>query len=84
MTPADTSTATVARRRGPSKRRARAGRLFVAPNLTAVAVFMLFPLGFSLYMSLHNWDVFTPAKFVGLGELPRPVHRRPVVQYRDA
>jgi multiple sugar transport system permease protein len=66
MTSADTSTATVARRRGPSKRRARAGRLFVAPNLAAVVVFMLFPLGFSLYMSLHNWDLFTPAKFAGL------------------
>lgn len=66
MTSADTSTATVDRRRGPSKRRARAGRLFVAPNLAAVVVFMLFPLGFSLYMSLHNWDLFTPAKFAGL------------------
>ncbi len=66
MTAADTSTATVAQRRGRSKRRARAGRLFVAPNLAAVAVFMLFPLGFSLYMSLHNWDLFTPAKFAGL------------------
>jgi multiple sugar transport system permease protein len=49
-----------------SKRRARAGRLFVAPNLAAVAVFMLFPLGFSLYMSFQNWDAFRPAKFVGL------------------
>jgi multiple sugar transport system permease protein len=66
MTSADTSTATVDRRRGPSKRRARAGRLFIAPNLAAVVVFMLFPLGFSLYMSLHNWDLFTPAKFAGL------------------
>jgi multiple sugar transport system permease protein len=66
MNSADTSTATVARQRGPSKRRARAGRLFVAPNLAAVVVFMLFPLGFSLYMSLHNWDLFTPAKFAGL------------------
>jgi multiple sugar transport system permease protein len=66
MNSADMSTAAVARRRGPSKRRARAGRLFVAPNLAAVVVFMLFPLGFSLYMSLHNWDLFTPAKFAGL------------------
>ncbi len=40
--------------------------MFVAPNLTAVAVFMLFPLGFSLYMSVQNWDLFRPAKFVGL------------------
>jgi multiple sugar transport system permease protein len=56
----------------PTRRRAWAGRLFVAPNLAAVVVFMLFPLGFSLYMSFQKWDLFTPAKFVGLrnfGEL---------------
>ena len=40
--------------------------MFVAPNLAAVAVFMLFPLGFSLYMSFQHWDLFRPAKFVGL------------------
>lgn len=51
---------------GPMRRRARAGRLFVAPNLTAVAVFMIFPLVFSLYMSFQSWDVFRPPKFVGL------------------
>jgi multiple sugar transport system permease protein len=50
----------------PSKRRARAGRAFVAPNLAAIAVFMLFPLGFSLYMSFHSWDLFTAPRFVGL------------------
>jgi multiple sugar transport system permease protein len=46
-------------------RRAWAGRMFVAPNLAAVSVFMLFPLGFSLYMSFQRWDVFNPPKFVG-------------------
>ncbi|OBK43700.1 carbohydrate ABC transporter permease [Mycobacterium sp. 1081908.1] len=51
---------------GPLQRRARAGRLFVAPNLAAVAVFMVFPLVFSLYMSFQSWDVFRPPKFVGL------------------
>lgn len=66
MTPVDESAVVVARRRRYSRRRARAGRLFVAPNLAAVAVFMLFPLGFSLYMSFQNWDLFTRAKFVGL------------------
>jgi multiple sugar transport system permease protein len=65
MTQISDSTAVIGRRRF-SKRRARAGRMFVAPNLTAVAVFMLFPLGFSLYMSVQNWDLFRPAKFVGL------------------
>jgi multiple sugar transport system permease protein len=65
MTQIDESTAVIRQRRF-SKRRARAGRMFVAPNLTAVAIFMLFPLGFSLYMSVQNWDLFEPAKFVGL------------------
>jgi multiple sugar transport system permease protein len=63
---ATTESAAVTRRRRFSRRRTRAGRMFVAPNLAAVAVFMLFPLGFSLYMSLQNWDLFRPAKFVGL------------------
>src|SRR6201998_2891707 len=65
MTQIDESTAVIRRRRF-SKRRARAGRIVVPPNLTAGGVFMLFPLGFSLYMSVQNWDLFRPAKFVGL------------------
>jgi multiple sugar transport system permease protein len=39
--------------------------VFVAPNLAAVAVFLLFPLGFSLYLSFHAWDLFSPPRFVG-------------------
>ena len=61
MTSADTSAAP-----RPWRRRSWAGRLFVAPNLGAVTVFLLFPLGFSLYMSFQRWDVFNPPKFVGL------------------
>lgn len=64
MTAPDTSRPAAERTR-PSHQRAWAGRIFVAPNLAAVMVFMLFPLGFSLYMSLQRWDVFTPPKFVG-------------------
>jgi multiple sugar transport system permease protein len=66
MTAIEEPPVAVTRRRRSSQRRARAGRMFVSPNLAAVAVFMLFPLGFSLYMSFQNWDLFTPAKFVGL------------------
>jgi multiple sugar transport system permease protein len=64
--PAVLASATGKGRRIAMQQRARAGRLFVAPNLAAVAVFMLFPLGFSLYMSFQKWDVFTAPKFVGL------------------
>jgi multiple sugar transport system permease protein len=63
MTPINQTAVAITR---PSQRRARAGRLFVAPNLAAVVVFMVFPLGFSLYMSFQKWDLFTPAKFVGV------------------
>jgi multiple sugar transport system permease protein len=71
MTPIAATRADVPRRRGTSTRRARFGRLFVAPNLTAVAVFMVFPLGFSLYMSFHHWDMFSRAQFVGLANYRR-------------
>jgi multiple sugar transport system permease protein len=70
MTAIDTAPAApVVRGRRASKRRARAGRLFVAPNLIAVAVFMLFPLAFSLYMSFQSWDLFSPAKLSNYGGL---------------
>jgi multiple sugar transport system permease protein len=54
-----------------ARRQATAGRMFIAPNLLAVAVFMLFPLGFSLYMAFQKWDLFTPAKFVGWANFHR-------------
>ncbi|WP_454195482.1 carbohydrate ABC transporter permease [Nocardia sp. Marseille-Q1738] len=54
-----------------ARRRERAGWAFVAPNLGAVAVFLLFPLGFSLYLSFHSWDLFSPMRFVGLDNYRR-------------
>ncbi|MBF6060781.1 sugar ABC transporter permease [Nocardia terpenica] len=56
-----------ARRSGLARRRARAGVGFVAPNVLAVLVFLLFPLGFSLYLSFHSWDLFRPMRAVGWG-----------------
>lgn len=53
-------------RGGLARRHERAGWCFVAPNVAAVAVFLLFPLGFSFYLSLHAWDLFRPMRFVGL------------------
>ncbi|MFD6158823.1 carbohydrate ABC transporter permease [Nocardia sp. NPDC060256] len=54
-----------------ARKRERAGWLFVAPNVAAVAVFLLFPLGFSLYLSFHAWDLFRPMRFVGLANYQR-------------
>lgn len=54
-----------------ARRRARAGVVFIAPNLAAVLVFLLFPLGFSLYLSFHSWDLFSPPRFVGVDNYRR-------------
>ena len=45
--------------------------MFIAPNLLAVAVFLLFPLGFSLYLSFQHWDLFAPPMFIGLANFRR-------------
>ncbi|WP_067688592.1 carbohydrate ABC transporter permease [Nocardia jejuensis] len=60
------------------RRRARDGMLFVAPNLAAVVVFLLFPLGFSLYLSFHSWDLFSPPVFVGVQNYRRLVAHDPL------
>ncbi|GAB2554031.1 carbohydrate ABC transporter permease [Nocardia heshunensis] len=39
--------------------------VFIAPNLSAIALFMVFPLAFSLYMSVQRWDLFTAPRYVG-------------------
>ncbi|MEU2035501.1 carbohydrate ABC transporter permease [Nocardia amamiensis] len=54
-----------------ARRRERAGWAFVAPNVGAVAVFLLFPLAFSLYLSFHSWDLFSPMRFVGVDNYRR-------------
>ena len=48
-----------------SARRARTGMLLVAPAFAMVAVFVLFPLGFAVYISLTNWPLIGPYHFVG-------------------
>ncbi|WP_328402412.1 carbohydrate ABC transporter permease [Nocardia sp. NBC_00403] len=63
---AEPAPADSAERRARARRRRRWGLAFIAPNLAAIAVFMAFPLGFSLYMSVQKWDLFTPPQFVGL------------------
>ncbi|MEV6767188.1 sugar ABC transporter permease [Nocardia sp. NPDC051030] len=60
------------------RRRARDGVVFVAPNLIAVAVFLLFPLGFSLYLSFQSWDLFSAPRFVGLENYRRLVSEDPL------
>ncbi|MEU8901104.1 sugar ABC transporter permease [Nocardia sp. NPDC048505] len=54
-----------------ARRRERAGWGFIAPNLAAVLVFLVFPLAFSLYLSFHSWDLFSAPRFVGIANYRR-------------
>src|SRR6266511_4277369 len=48
-------------------RRYRTPYLFILPFFVIFAVFFLYPIGFSLSLSLHDWSGSGPARFVGLG-----------------
>jgi multiple sugar transport system permease protein len=61
-------------------RQPKTGMLFVAPAFVFVAVFVLFPLGFAIYMSLTNWPLIGSYHFTGasnyaaLGQDPGFIH----------
>ena len=44
----------------------RAGYLFVLPALLVFAVFLFFPLGYTVHISLHNWIQIRNPQFIGL------------------
>lgn len=48
------------------------GSLFVLPSVIHLGIFVLFPIVFAFYLSLHRWDVLKEAKpFVGLDNYAR-------------
>lgn len=88
MTPTDAGTsvpATVAARRGARRVVALARRrwerldrrvspyLYIAPFFLLFAVFGLFPLGYTAFVSLHDWDIIGDRSFTGLDNYVRLV-----------
>jgi len=48
------------------------GIVCLLPSLAVIAVFVVFPIFFSLYLSFHKWAILTPEKpFVGLANYAR-------------
>ncbi len=47
------------------------GYVFIAPWLFGFLTFTLWPMGYSFYLSLSEWDVFNPPHFVGLANYLR-------------
>ena len=52
-------------------RRRLTGIAYLAPALIFVLAFTVYPLGQMIWMSLHNWSLIAPPKFVGLANYER-------------
>lgn len=48
--------------------------LFISPFIIGLAVFTLFPLLFSLFMSLHDWNIMGGKAYVGFGNFSKLFH----------
>jgi len=55
-------------------REALIGYLFILPTMFGFAVFILGPMVYGLTLSFFSWDLFTPARFVGLANFHRFFH----------
>lgn len=45
------------------------GILFASPFIVGFLIFIAFPMGFSIYLIVHEWNLLTPPDFVGLGNI---------------
>jgi len=63
-------------------RRHAAGYAFVGPALLILAAFLLYPIAYSVWLSLHEWEGYTPqwGPFVGLENYQRLFHDGPVLK----
>jgi ABC-type sugar transport system permease subunit len=48
--------------------------LFVSPFFLLFAVFSLYPIGYSAWLSLHDWSLVGPARYVGLANFRELIH----------
>src|SRR5687767_1732741 len=47
--------------------------LLISPYILHVAVFVLFPVAFSLFLTFHDWNIIGPMKFIGLSNYEKLV-----------
>jgi multiple sugar transport system permease protein len=50
--------------------------LLVSPYLLHFALFVAFPVVFSIVLTFHDWNIIGPMKFAGLGNFEKLVHDR--------
>ncbi|WP_424534667.1 carbohydrate ABC transporter permease [Sphaerisporangium viridialbum] len=69
-------TAARAPAKGPgtsSLRQARAAWLFMLPTLVVLGAFVVWPMAQALYLSFTDYEVFAPARWIGLGNYQKLV-----------
>jgi multiple sugar transport system permease protein len=49
------------------------GYLFAAPFIIGFLAFTAYPMAYSIWLSFQNWDLLSPARFVGLANFTRMV-----------
>jgi multiple sugar transport system permease protein len=61
-------------RRRTRRREALFGYAMISSSFAVIVVFTLLPIVAAVVLSLFNWDIISPAKFVGLGNYRTLVH----------
>lgn len=56
-----------------SNRRGLVGYLFILPLISTLTIFALIPVGTSLVLSFHKWDIISSPRFIGLQNYVRLV-----------
>jgi multiple sugar transport system permease protein len=59
-----------------SRRRRLVGFAYLAPALIFVLAFTVYPLGQMVWMSLHNWSLISPPRYLGLDNYEQAFHDR--------
>lgn len=67
-------------RRTQATREAIAAYLFILPNMLGFVIFTVLAVAASAVISLTNWDLLSPAKFVGLANYQRLLTNDPLFQ----
>jgi multiple sugar transport system permease protein len=72
--PSDLAAASKPRRRSTASRRNRAAIWFLAPACLMTAVYVLYPIFYTIYLSFFNWDGMMKPEFIGLANYVEMLH----------
>ncbi|MBC7225316.1 MAG: sugar ABC transporter permease, partial [Anaerolineae bacterium] len=56
---------------GLAREETLAGFLFASPFIIGFLIFIAYPMAYSVWLVFHKWDLLTPPRYVGLGNILR-------------